>query len=282
MPEAVEVKQYSDLINKFVSGEVLNSIHILGGRYIKQQPKGWKEFDKTLPLKLISTYTKGKFMYMRFEKDYIMFCTLGLSGGWVFEDTNASKEYFKQASEHLNIRFKFDNGNLYFFDQLSFGTLNFTTNSKDLEKKLNSLGSDILDSQTTKKIFVDAIKSHPDKKIGLAVVDQKIISGVGNYLRADALWVAQISPHRFIRTLKSVELNRLYRALRGLVWGEYDYKYAIKNQIIKKSVMLPSKYQRTFFVYDQETDIWGNKVISEPLYTGTQKRTIYWVKQIQK
>ena len=41
-------------------------------------------------------------------------------------------------------------------------------------------------------------------------------------------------------------------------------------------------YNRDFFVYDQEYDIYDNKVIKEELYEGSQKRFIYYVKEIQK
>jgi hypothetical protein len=36
-----------------------------------------------------------------------------------------------------------------------------------------------------------------------------------------------------------------------------------------------------FYIYNQETDMYGNKVIKKELYEGSQKRFIYYVKEIQ-
>ena len=56
---------------------------------------------------------------------------------------------------------------------------------------------------------------------------------------------------------------------------------ALKLKIISKKDKLPSDYKRDFFVYYEETDIYGNVVIKEELYEGSQKRFIYWVKNYQ-
>jgi hypothetical protein len=59
------------------------------------------------------------------------------------------------------------------------------------------------------------------------------------------------------------------------------YNEAVKLKIIDKSSKLPSDYKRDFFVYYEDKDIYGNSVIKEELYEGSQKRFIYWVKERQ-
>ena len=51
---------------------------------------------------------------------------------------------------------------------------------------------------------------------------------------------------------------------------------------IKKNTKLPSDYKRLFFIYMQEEDIYGNKVVKNELYDGSQKRFISYVPAIQK
>ena len=57
---------------------------------------------------------------------------------------------------------------------------------------------------------------------------------------------------------------------------------AIKHKIIKKTDKVPYDYKRDFFVYREETDIHGNPVTKEELFEGSQKRFIYWCKDVQK
>jgi formamidopyrimidine-DNA glycosylase len=299
MPEIVEIKKYCDFIKKQVLNKKLKSIKILGGRYKKHGMfDGYKDIMNELPLKLLDVKSKGKFMYFIFENDYILYCTLGLSGGWTFKKKDSDKYKFPEIMEflnvkdiddyrdkslnHLNIEFQFDKGILYFFDMLSYGTISISNDENKLEKKLKTLGPDIMDVDTTFDIFEEQIMKQENKKIGNVIVNQKLISGIGNYLRADILWLAKISPHRLVKNIESKELKKIYQASRDLTWGDYDPKQGKKLKILSKHPKLPKNYERDFFVYYEEEDINGEKVKKEELYEGSQKRMIYWVPEIQK
>ena len=67
-----------------------------------------------------------------------------------------------------------------------------------------------------------------------------------------------------------------------MVWSDYNYKQAIKKGIIKEGTKKPIDYGRDFFVYYEEKDIYGNIIKKEELYSGSQKRFIYWVPKRQK
>jgi formamidopyrimidine-DNA glycosylase len=299
MPEIVEVKKYCDFIEKNVKGKQVKSIKILKGRYKKHGIfEGYKEITKELPLKLLRAESKGKFIYLTFENNFTLYCTLGLSGGWTFKKKDSEKykfpeimeflnvkdieEYRDKSMDHLNIEFVFDKGSLFFFDTLSYGTISVSNEPNKLEKKLKLLGPDIMDVDTSFKIFNEQIRKQEKKKIGLVLVNQKLISGIGNYLRADILWVAKISPHRSVKDLTNLELKKIYQASRDLTWIDYDKKKGKKLNIISKNATHPHDYEREFFVYYEDEDIDGNKVKKEELYEGSQKRMIYWVPTVQK
>ena len=341
MPEAVEVRKFADILETNILGKTITHINILKGRYHthKKPFEGYDILIKSLPLKIESIHTKGKFTYMtlvseRKEKEketkkintFYLFNTLGLTGGWtlksdkktdfakcnhcnymeVGQDTftfpsileyiteDRQNNWFKRALNHLNVEFITDYKNIsfYFYDQLSFGTLKAVErdgiNTSDvslsvLDKKLKELGPDLLHETTTFELFKSQLrkKVNEAKPIGNVIVNQKIISGVGNYLRADALWMAKISPFRKVKDVNDIELEVLYKSLIGLIWGDYDYKTGVKKGYISKSLKLPNDYHRDFFIYRQEKDINDNKIKKEELYEGSQKRFIYWVDKIQ-
>ena len=299
MPEIVEIKKYCDFIKKQVLNKKVKSIKILGGRYKKHGKfEGYKNFLEELPLKLLDVNSKGKFIYITFEDNFTLYCTLGLSGGWTFKKKNSDKykfpeimeflnvkdidEYRDKSLKHLNIEFEFEVGTIYFFDMLSYGTISIYNDEKKLEKKLKTLGPDIMDKNTTYDIFEEQIMKQENKKIGNVIVNQKLISGIGNYLRADILWVAKISPHRLVKNIETKELKKIYQASRDLTWGDYDIKEGKKLKILSKHPKLPRDYERDFFVYYENEDINGEKVKKEELYEGSQKRMIYWVPSVQK
>lgn len=318
MPEIIEVKTYTDFISDKVKGKTLNTIDIKNGRYLKKGPfNGYKELTVKLhseSFKVAEVGSKGKFMYITLRtsasKDTIILgFTLGLSGGWFFrpkgkknlthglnyekytshsdkyslENKELYSGYMKNALANINVEFNFSSGTLMFYDTLSFGTIKIF-NETELQKKLASLGSDIMDPDYKFSDFYThiMIRRNLAKPIGNVLMDQKVIAGIGNYLRADCLWMSKISPFRKVKDITETELRFIFHNVRVLIWGEYDRKQGEKLKIITKKDKVPSDYKRDFFVYREETDLNGYPVIQEPLFTGSQKRFIYWVKKVQK
>jgi len=301
MPEINEIKKYANFLNKILRNKSISKINILNGRYKKHKPfENYEKICKEFPLKVIDVKTKGKFLYIILEHNYTIFSTLGLSGGWTylknnkyqfplaknFLDQKIVSLYKKESLNHLNIEFiiEDDPNILYFYDTLSFGTMKVIDDPKELEKKLSTIGPDIMDDSTNFNIFYERInlKKNLDKAIGNVLMDQKTVSGLGNYLRADILWLSKISPFRKINDLKKAELKKIYENTKFLTWSIYDYKEGIKRGFIKKDTRHHLPCNRDFFVYREEKDIYGHKVTKEELYEGSQKRFIYWVPKYQK
>ena len=203
---------------------------------------------------------------------------------------DSQNQWFQRALNHLNVEFVTDYKNIsfYFYDQLSFGTLKVVGGDDAgkliLDKKLKELGPDLMDDTTSFEVFDTQLrkKNNETKPIGNVIVNQKVISGVGNYLRADALWMAKISPFRKVKDVNEDELELLYKSLRALIWGDYDYDTGVKKGYINKTLKIPNDYKRDFFIYRQEKDIYDNIIKKEELFEGSQKRFIYWVEKIQK
>lgn len=312
MPEAVEVRRFADMIRKHTQSRQITGIDILGGRYKKHGAfEGFTALQDHLPLVVDEVNTKGKLTYLTLkdisgQHTFWLLATLGLSGGWAYTrhpegphalqnfeipevleyiGAKTLKEWKQRTLDHLNVEFKLDDGSaLFFFDSLSFGTLKATAIRNILDKKLKELGPDILDESVKLEDFIRQIRKHTleAKPIGNVLPNQKIISGVGNYLRADALWVAKISPFRKVRDINDSEMADLFHALMSLVYGDYNYAKGEQLGYLNKTTKLPRYYKRDFWVYRQTSDINGHPVKKEELYEGSQKRSIYWCPIIQR
>ena len=305
MPEINEVRKYADFIKKKLKDQVIIDMKILNGRYKKNGPfENYKKLKNNIPLKLIDVKTKGKLIYLIFNNNMFLVNRLGLVGGWCFLKNNKYNydhtdiyKYYKKYSDkevmdkwmnnqlkHLNFEIVTNQGKLYYYDMLSYGTLKCIDNEDELNKLLNILGPDIMDINTTLEVFKNQIlkKNNLNKPIGNVIVNQKIISGLGNYLRADILWLSKINPFRIVKDLSNNELELIFNNSKILTWGIYDEATAYKLKIINKKTKLPSDYNRLFFIYMQEYDIYGNKIVKKELYDGSQKRFITYVPSIQK
>lgn len=294
MPEINEVRKYADFIKKKLKNKEIINIKILNGRYKNKGPfENYKKLKNNLPLKLIDVKTKGKLIYLIFDNNLFLISRLGLVGGWCYLKNDSNKydhtdiykyylkygdkemthNYIKNALNHLNFVIVTKEGSLYYYDVLSYGTLKCIDNINELDEILNKIGPDIMDKNTTFDVFNNQIirKNNLDKAIGNVIVNQKIISGLGNYLRADILWLSKINPFRKVNKLSNQDILKIYNNSKILTCGIYD-----------NNTKLPSDYNRLFFIYNQEEDIYGNKVVKKELYDGSQKRFIYYVPKIQK
>jgi formamidopyrimidine-DNA glycosylase len=301
MPEIIEIKLYADFIKRKINKNKLLNIKILKGRYKTHGPfENFKKVNSMLPSKIFKLDTKGKFMYMEINDNYFIGVGLGLTGGWLFKNKNQLKyehgnstnrfdadtidNYFKRALNNLNVEFVFENGSLYYYDQLSFGTIKIYESQKLIDNKLNKIGIDIMDPNTTNIDFIEKMKNIKNlkKSIGIVLLDQSVVAGLGNYLRADLLWLTRISPFRHLQNITNKELEKLFTNIRLLLWSTYNYKKAVELKIITNGSKLPVNYLNEFLVYNREKDIYNNKIIKEKLSDGSNDRYIYWVPKLQK
>ena len=87
-----------------------------------------------------------------------------------------------------------------------------------------ALGPEPLEKTFTKKVFVSQLQKRPKKKIKEVLLDQSIVSGIGNIYSDEALWRAGIHPCRTVETLINNEYIALYNAViyslkKGIAFG---------------------------------------------------------------
>ena len=259
MPERVEIQLMIDNINKKFSNSTLSNFTICSGRYKHHGfPLNYHKFKQNLPLIINKINCKGKFIWLTFKsnsQNWIIFITLGLTG-----------HFETERKKHCHYIFNTNNGKFYIDDVRNFGTIQFINNNKNLEKKLLSLGPDVLTSKITDMQFINIIrKQKQDKVIGQILLDQKIISGIGNYLRSDILYVSKISPFRKLKSLSNKDIKNILKAIKNVIKNSY-------TQQKKKGL-----HQYNFLVYkrkitDKKEHVATNIVIN---------RAIYWVPKIQ-
>ena len=77
----------------------------------------------------------------------------------------------------------------------------------------------ILDIKDRSKDFIIRIrKKRNDTFIAAALLDQKVAAGCGNYLRAEVLYLAKISPYKHIKELSDKELTKIWDILRKVLF----------------------------------------------------------------
>lgn len=263
MPEGPETRSFVDSINRFFNGGAeVHGLQVVSGRYTKKPIEGLA--NVSFPLTVESVSCKGKFIYWTFKgTQVVLFNTLGMSGSW------------SNVPRHSRVKVLTSSGDLFFNDPRNFGTLKFC-DRKSLAKKLATLGPDMLNEEVTPETFVAHMMKVPGSTLAEALMNQGVVSGVGNYLKSDSLWLAKLSPHRRVEECSEDQLIALCKSVRSVITTAYNNG---GSTILTYKGFDGEEGRHEMLVYGCKTDPDGNEVVSENTKDG---RTTWWVPQVQK
>ena len=282
MPEVCEVALTSHILMHHLRGKTITEIKTYNP-YNKLT--GLKTFNDMLPLKVKNIKSKGKFLWFVFnsikasalEKIYLM-NGFGLEGRWSL--TKPPHPIIKMTTSKGLV--------IWFGDPRPFGFLYFTTNRDDVVKYVRGLAQDAL---KTKSLDLSKIRKYK-RKIVTVLMDQKaVVSGIGNYLVAEILYKAKISPHQVCSKMSDEQIKKLTGAIKYLTKICYQdnhtgYMENLEDQqkVIRKKVYHPEiKLKEKTFQFK----VYGiRKGLNPDGFTVKKeniigKRTTYWVPEVQ-
>jgi formamidopyrimidine-DNA glycosylase len=150
----------------------------------------------------------------------------------------------------------------------------------ELSKKLESLGLDMLNDQTSsmydfvRKVEIPKVQK---KTVAEMLMNQSLFAGVGNYIKCEMLYRSKISPYRLVQDLTQDEICQLWNWGKLIMRASYDQGGAsIRNY--RQVNGEPGDFTFEFEVYAQKLDPLGNIVIREETPDG---RTTHWVPSLQ-
>lgn len=159
---------------------------------------------------------RAKYLLIDFAHGLTLVWHLGMSGRIIIEDLNNST-LEPSLHDHVIITTS-NNHKLTYRDPRRFGFLLLVyTNQLSSLAPFDILGPDALnDPQLNAQIFHDRLKRHKTL-IKNALLNQKIIAGIGNIYASEALWQAKLSPLRLASTLTLIEATRLLQELQDVL-----------------------------------------------------------------
>jgi len=270
MPEGPEVTRIAHELNIYLKNKILLSINILSGsKYVKKAPNNYQEFIDKLPLKIEGVKNKGKLIYFIFDKYNYMINHLIMTGFWGHEKGKyASLEFELEGDKKL-----------YFCDARKFVFVEFLDSKRELDIKLSQLGPDFLNNDDFDlDLFTKILKKRKKSNISTILMNQKIISGIGNYLKSEILYAARINPHRSVASLNEEDIDKLFKEGKRIIKASYRMGGTSKKDYVHVDGS-KGTFQDFLKVYGKKEDEFGNKIVAEKTKDG---RTTYWVPVLQK
>ncbi|MFI6520287.1 bifunctional DNA-formamidopyrimidine glycosylase/DNA-(apurinic or apyrimidinic site) lyase [Spirillospora sp. NPDC050679] len=224
MPELPEVEVVRDGLARWVTGRTITTAEVLHPRAVRRHLMGPADFTARLAGRTIAEpRRRGKYLWLPLAggdgAPEALLAHLGMSGQLLVNTPDRPPE------KHLRVRVAFteDDLDLRFVDQRTFGHLMVADLVADpfdpagtVPEPIAHIAADPLEDAFDEERFFQALRR---RKTGVkrALLDQSLISGVGNIYADEALWRAQLHWARPTETMTRAEASRVLTAAREVM-----------------------------------------------------------------
>ncbi len=254
MPELPEVETIKNGLKEPLTDEIIDYVILRRDNLRYPFPDNFG--DRLEGRKIIDVTRRAKYLLIILDNNSILVIHLGMSGKLTLAD-NIDEEFKKH--DHVIIALK--NGKaLIYNDARRFGLMDIVDN-KELEthKYFAQLAPEPLTDKFTSDILYNSLSS---KKIPIknAIMDNKIVVGVGNIYACESLFRSGISPTKESNSLNKKDIDLLI----------YNIKNVLQEAIISGGSTLRDYVQATgeMGYFQHKFNVYGRE--NEPCYICTE------------
>jgi formamidopyrimidine-DNA glycosylase len=215
VPELPEVEVVRRGLERFVVGRRISDVEVLHPRAVRRHAPGAVDFVAALTgARPVAANRRGKYLWLPMDDgETALLAHLGMSGQMLIESSSVPDE------PHLRVRMGFEDGDpqLRFVDQRTFGGLAMSRTTEDgVPTEITHIALDPLDPAFDDGAFARALRR---RRTGIkrALLDQMLISGVGNIYADEALWQARLHYARPTETMSGPEIVRVLDGVRSVM-----------------------------------------------------------------
>lgn len=197
MPELPEVEVVRRGVDHWSVGRVIAGVQILHPRAIRRHTGGGGDLvDRLLGTTVTATGRRGKYFWLVLDTRELLVVHLGMSGQMLVQPGASTDE------AHLRVRLSFadDGPELRFVDQRTFGGIFLdvpeggpaSTEERPLPSLISHIALDPFDPLFNAAAVTRAVRNRV-APIKAVILDQSVVSGIGNIYADESLWRAKLN-----------------------------------------------------------------------------------------
>lgn len=253
MPELPEVQTVVTQLHRKIAGKKIASF--------------WTDWEKKVlePLPRLRKRIKGatvlgvrrlgKTIVIDLDHGCSLVIHLKMTGHLLYKDrANATaKEWQDPINQFIHHRFIFADGSqVDFSDMRKFGWVDLAqTEEISRHRHIEKLGVDALARDFTAEVLAGLAKQYPKRPIGILLLDQEKIAGVGNIYRSEALYRSGILPWRLCGSLKAEETELLHEKIKEVLKEAVKLRGTTDGDF-RDTAGKRGGFQKRLFVYARE------------------------------
>jgi formamidopyrimidine-DNA glycosylase len=226
MPELPEVETVRAGLERFLVGRTVSAVEVRHPRSVRRHAAGEADLVARLTgARLIAARRRGKYLWLPFttgpgpDADQCLVGHLGMSGQLLVQAPTAPEE------RHLHVRMSFadDGPELRFVDQRTFGGLLVDDLVPAADRpedtvpaRIRHIARDPLDPAFDEAGLLRRLRKRRTS-IKRALLDQSLVSGIGNIYADESLWRARVHGERLAAALPRATTGRLLGEVRAVL-----------------------------------------------------------------
>jgi formamidopyrimidine-DNA glycosylase len=268
MPELPEVQTIVTDLNKKISGDTITG-------FWSDAPKSLKnitpqKFEKEIKnRKILGAHRIGKNMFIDLSGGKTIYIHLKMTGHLLvkkqetrdkkqtnskFQNPNSKKDYFgDRVNQYIHHIWNLGkNKTLEFSDMRKFAKI-VLLDTKDLKnyKDIKIVGIDVMNKNFTFKKFEEILDKKKKTPIGIIIMDQNLMAGIGNIYRSEILYDAGVLPNRPAADLSEAERKRVYKSIGKIIEKAIKLR-GTSDSDYRDTTGAPGSFQKVLRVYKKE------------------------------
>mgnify|MGYP003348885351 FL=1 len=215
MPELPEVETVRRGLAQWLPGKKITEVLVLHPRATNS--RSIAPLTQLSGARIETIQRRGKFLWFTLNRPYVVLAHLGMSGQFLIEQRSS------QPSSHTRVRFTVNDRRreLRFIDQRTFGWIALDSLTDGAPTSINHIARDIFDPQFRRDDIIENLRMR-STSIKAALLNQEIMSGIGNIYADESLWQAEIHPERVASSLSSKDISRLMDCVKTVMSQALD------------------------------------------------------------
>ena len=218
MPELPEVETVRRGLAQACVEKKIISVQVLHPR--ATNPRSLVALDSISGATIKGINRRGKFLWFELDRPLALVAHLGMSGQFRILDNQGKDE---RTEKHLRARFNLKNPGrsrshieLQFIDQRTFGWLAVAQYSGETPELVSKIALDLFDPHFDRQATISKFRTRRSE-IKRALLDQNLMSGVGNIYADESLWRAKIHPQSVASELSVRTIGKLLDAVHSVM-----------------------------------------------------------------
>lgn len=247
MPELPEVHTITTDLKKHILGAVIKNIEVKGGFSVSPATSTFKK--KLIGQKITDIHRVAKNIVLTLNSSDFLVIHLAMTGRLLFRKLGFKQDQWERVKFTLEKDGK--EGELRYTDLRMFGKVKII-NKVEYKTLLEKYGPDPITETFDHYEFLERLQ---DKRTNIknALLDQTVISGIGNIYANDALWMAKIHPETKTSDITPPMAKSLLAAVREILNESIGNRGSTLSDKMYVDIFGKSGEHQNFFrIYDKE------------------------------